>query len=160
MERERPCTEGEDNAVPFGARHVAAVTDRPPDRREHPALGVAADGPRRLAGGEGATDPDPAAVAAGDPAARGVGPAEQTAIDQAWLAESRDRLQAYREGKLKAEDGEATTVQSILDAHTPVDPLTRRKEYADAGWTGYDPRAEPYDITEAERERIRAPYAR
>ncbi len=35
-------------------------------------------------------------------------PVEQTAIDQAWLAKSRDRLQAYREGKLKAEDGEAT----------------------------------------------------
>lgn len=37
-------------------------------------------------------------------------PVEQTAIDQAWLAESRDRLQAYREGKLKAEDGEATLI--------------------------------------------------
>ena len=37
-------------------------------------------------------------------------PVEQTAIDQAWLAESRDRLQAYREGKLKAEDGEAPLI--------------------------------------------------
>ena len=27
--------------------------------------------------------------------------AEQTSIDQAWLAESHDRLQAYRDGKLK-----------------------------------------------------------
>ena len=33
---------------------------------------------------------------------------EQTPFDQAWLAESRDRLQAYREGKLEALDGEAT----------------------------------------------------
>jgi len=81
---------------------------------------------------------------------------------------SREDAEVYSEAvrrggtlvTVQAEDGEATTVQSILDAHTPVDPLTRRKEYADAGWTGYDPRAEPYDITEAERERIRAPYAR
>ena len=35
-------------------------------------------------------------------------PVEQTAIDQAWLAESHDRLQAYREGKLPALDGETT----------------------------------------------------
>ena len=39
---------------------------------------------------------------------RSLDPAEQTSIDQAWLAESRDRLQAYREGKLKTMDGEAT----------------------------------------------------
>ena len=35
-------------------------------------------------------------------------PVEQTAADRAWLAESQDRLQAYREGKLKDLDGEAT----------------------------------------------------
>lgn len=35
-------------------------------------------------------------------------PAEQAAVDQAWLSESRDRLNAHREGKLKAEDGEKT----------------------------------------------------
>ncbi|MEK7674240.1 MAG: addiction module protein [Verrucomicrobiota bacterium] len=34
--------------------------------------------------------------------------AEQASIDQAWLAESRDRLKAYRDGTLKALDGEAT----------------------------------------------------
>jgi putative addiction module component (TIGR02574 family) len=39
---------------------------------------------------------------------RSLDPAEQTSIDQAWLAESRDRLQAYREGKLKELDGEQT----------------------------------------------------
>jgi putative addiction module component (TIGR02574 family) len=32
--------------------------------------------------------------------------AEQTAIDQAWLVESRDRLQAHHGGKLAAVDGE------------------------------------------------------
>lgn len=35
-------------------------------------------------------------------------PAEQAAVDNAWLAESKNRLKAYREGKLKAIDGEET----------------------------------------------------
>lgn len=35
-------------------------------------------------------------------------PAEQASVDQAWLAESHDRLQAYRDGKLKALPGEET----------------------------------------------------
>lgn len=39
---------------------------------------------------------------------RSLDPADQASIDQAWLAESRDRFQAYREGKLKALEGEAT----------------------------------------------------
>ncbi|OHE77567.1 MAG: hypothetical protein A2107_03885 [Verrucomicrobia bacterium GWF2_62_7] len=33
-------------------------------------------------------------------------PAEQTAIDRAWLDESGDRLRAHREGRLVAVDGE------------------------------------------------------
>jgi putative addiction module component (TIGR02574 family) len=39
---------------------------------------------------------------------RSLDPAEQTSIDQAWLAESCDRLKAYREGKLKPSEGEET----------------------------------------------------
>ena len=35
-------------------------------------------------------------------------PAEQAAIDHAWLIESRDRLEAFRAGKLEAKDGEET----------------------------------------------------
>ena len=35
-------------------------------------------------------------------------PAEQESVDRAWLAESRDRLQAFRAGELKAVDGEET----------------------------------------------------
>ena len=43
-------------------------------------------------------------------------PVEQTAFDRTWLVESHDRLQAYREGKLRALDGEATlnTIESEL----------------------------------------------
>ena len=39
-------------------------------------------------------------------------PAEQEAVDKAWLAESKDRLKAYRKGKLKALDG-IQTIRSI-----------------------------------------------
>jgi putative addiction module component (TIGR02574 family) len=39
---------------------------------------------------------------------RSLDPAEQASVDKAWLAESHDRLCAYREGKLKALDGEET----------------------------------------------------
>ena len=37
---------------------------------------------------------------------RSLDPAEQAFIDHAWLVESRDRLRAYREGEIKAMDGE------------------------------------------------------
>jgi putative addiction module component (TIGR02574 family) len=34
-------------------------------------------------------------------------PAEQVTIDRAWLAESRERLEAFRQGNLEALDGDA-----------------------------------------------------
>lgn len=37
---------------------------------------------------------------------RSLDPAEQASIDRAWLAECRDRLEAYRAGKLGTVDGE------------------------------------------------------
>jgi len=61
---------------------------------------------------------------------------------------------------VRAEDSEASGVQAILDRHQPIDPMKRRDEYTRAGWTGYDPTAKPYDLSEAERERIRTPYPR
>lgn len=39
-------------------------------------------------------------------------PAEQASIDRAWLAESQDRLKAFRAGELKSLDGE-TAIKSI-----------------------------------------------
>jgi putative addiction module component (TIGR02574 family) len=41
-------------------------------------------------------------------------PAEQKSVDRAWLAESQDRLKAFRAGELKALDGEET-IRSIAD---------------------------------------------
>jgi putative addiction module component (TIGR02574 family) len=35
-------------------------------------------------------------------------PAEQKSVDRAWLAESRDRLEAFRAGQLEPLDGAAT----------------------------------------------------
>jgi putative addiction module component (TIGR02574 family) len=39
---------------------------------------------------------------------RSLDPAEQATIDQAWLAESQGRLEAYRAGKLKPLGGDET----------------------------------------------------
>ena len=46
-------------------------------------------------------------------------------------------------------------VQHILDAHEPIDPIARRKQYEESGWTGFDPDAAPYKPDEAETERMR-----
>lgn len=61
---------------------------------------------------------------------------------------------------VQAEDNQAPAVEAILNRHQPIDPLRRRDEYRSAGWKGYDPKAKPYDLSEAERERIRKPYPR
>jgi len=38
---------------------------------------------------------------------RSLDPAEQASVDHAWLAESRDRLNAFRAGELDSLEGEA-----------------------------------------------------
>ena len=53
-----------------------------------------------------------------DALCRGLDSAEQASIDQAWLLESFDRLRAYREGKLKALDGE----QALREIETGLQP--------------------------------------
>jgi hypothetical protein len=61
---------------------------------------------------------------------------------------------------VQTDGNEVARVEAILSQHQPIDPLSRRKEYQRGGWKGYDPSAEPYDLSEAERERIRTPYPR
>lgn len=61
---------------------------------------------------------------------------------------------------VQADDDQVSTVEAILNRHQPIDPGIRRDEYRRAGWKGYDPSAQPYDLSEAERERIRTPYPR
>ena len=82
------------------------------------------------------------------------------------LGVSKDDAEVYSEvirrgGTLvtvRVDDGQVVTAEGILDRHTPIDPIRRREEYASSGWAGYDPAAEPYTLSDAERERIRAPY--
>ncbi len=84
------------------------------------------------------------------------------------LGVSKDDAEVYSEvirrgGTLvtvRVEDGMAATAEAILDRYQPIDPLRRRGEYAEAGWTGYDPKADPYTLSDAERDRIRSPYQR
>jgi hypothetical protein len=50
-------------------------------------------------------------------------------------------------------------VEAILGQHQPIDPLSRAADYRRDGWKGYDPDAAPYNLNQAEQERIRSPYA-
>jgi len=80
---------------------------------------------------------------------------------------SKDDAEVYSEAvrrggtlvTVKAEDADADKVRAILDRARPIDAMKRRDEYRKAGWKGYDPKAPAYEISEAERERIRAPYS-
>jgi putative addiction module component (TIGR02574 family) len=44
-------------------------------------------------------------------------PAEQKSIDRAWLAESQDRLKAFRAGEIKALDGESALQAIEAELH-------------------------------------------
>ena len=81
---------------------------------------------------------------------------------------SKDDAEVYSEAirrggtlvTVQADDDQVPAVEAILNRHQPIDPGIRRDEYRRAGWKGYDPSAQPYDLSEAERERIRTPYPR
>ena len=47
---------------------------------------------------------------------------------------------------------------AIMDRAVPIDPVKRGDEYRSAGWTRFDPEAEPYRPSDAEIEVIRRPY--
>ena len=49
---------------------------------------------------------------------RSLDPAGQASIDEAWLVESHDRLRAYRQGEIKALDGE----EALHDIETGLRP--------------------------------------
>jgi hypothetical protein len=46
-------------------------------------------------------------------------------------------------------------IDDILNKHRPIDPSIRRKEYEDAGWKGFDPKAPTYRPNQAEIDRMR-----
>lgn len=59
---------------------------------------------------------------------------------------------------VRTDDGRDPIVRDIMDRYEPVNPVTRRTEYAADGWTKFDPSAKPYSLSDAEIERIRREY--
>ena len=49
-------------------------------------------------------------------------------------------------------------IETIMSRYAPIDPGVRRREYEQAGWSGFDPKAPPYKPDHAEIERIRRRY--
>ena len=56
---------------------------------------------------------------------------------------------------VRTADANLTTVTSIMDRHSPIDPELRAAEYQRHGWKKFDPAAPPYRPSESDIERIR-----
>jgi hypothetical protein len=54
---------------------------------------------------------------------------------------------------VRVDDQRAAEAERILNEQDPVDINARRTQYADAGWTGYDPKAPGYTAEEIRKER-------
>ena len=54
---------------------------------------------------------------------------------------------------VQADDARVAEAQRILSAQEPVDIAARRKYYADAGWSEYDPTAPGYTQEQIRKER-------
>jgi hypothetical protein len=72
---------------------------------------------------------------------------------------SRDTAEVYAEGvrrggtlvSARVPEEDAAAVEAVLDRHNPVDPASRRAEYAKAGWKRYD-QDRAYDLDEADKD--------
>ncbi len=58
---------------------------------------------------------------------------------------------------VKTDSAHAQRAQAILDRNEPLDPVSLGEGYRKSGWKSYNPDAPPYELTEAEIERIRRP---
>lgn len=58
---------------------------------------------------------------------------------------------------VKVDGAHAQRAQDILDRNEPLDPVSLGADYRKTGWKSYNPDAPPYELTEAEIERIRRP---
>jgi uncharacterized membrane protein len=56
---------------------------------------------------------------------------------------------------VRADDGRASQIRSILDRYQPLDPDRLGADYRKSGWQSFDPDAGPYEAGEVERERLR-----
>jgi len=74
-------------------------------------------------------------------------------------AEAHVYAESIRRGgtvvSVRADDGEVSKVNEILDRHGTVELSSRHEAYRDAGWAAFDPAAEPLDPEEIRRERLR-----
>jgi uncharacterized protein YqgC (DUF456 family) len=59
---------------------------------------------------------------------------------------------------VRIDDNRDKIVRDVMDRYEPINPVTRRAEYAGSGWTKFDPSAKPYSPSTAELERIRREY--
>lgn len=110
-------------------------------------------------------------VAAGALAATAVGAAAGAAtggmvgaLIESGVPESEAQVycEAVRRGgtmvSVRASEANEPRVLAIMDRHRPIDYIAREADYRRAGWTRFDPRAEPYTPSQAEIERLRRPY--
>ena len=56
---------------------------------------------------------------------------------------------------VKVDESQVQRVHAILDRYQPLDPVRVREEYRRSGWERFDPKAEPYRLSETEIERMR-----
>lgn len=76
---------------------------------------------------------------------------------------SREHAHVYAEGirrgdtlvTARVEEHQAVAVEQIMRRNRAVDPDSRGKTYRDAGWTAFDDTANPYTVSELQRERQR-----
>ena len=76
---------------------------------------------------------------------------------------SDEEAHVYAEGvrrggtlvSVRAGDGDETRIQEILEDRRSIDTDARGAEYRQAGWTGFDPNAQPYTRDEVLAERSR-----
>lgn len=76
---------------------------------------------------------------------------------------SREHAHVYAEGirrggtlvTARVEEHQAVAVEQIMRRNRSVDPDSRGKTYRDAGWKAFDDTANPYTVSELERERQR-----
>jgi hypothetical protein len=56
---------------------------------------------------------------------------------------------------VRTDDARTATVDAILNRYSPIDPVGRGAEYRKQGWSKFDPKQPPYDLSASELERMR-----
>ena len=75
---------------------------------------------------------------------------------------SEEHAHVYAEGlrrggtlvTVRTEEANAAKIEGIMERSRTVDPAKRRALYAESGWRGFDPQAEPYLPNERPRDKL------